>query len=48
MEAYLEDNRSSLDEVCDSQNECSKEYPAYRFCHPQAESEVMNEASRHR
>ena len=39
MEAYLEDNRPTLDEVCESQKECSKECPAYEFCHSKAESE---------
>ena len=39
MEAYLEDNRPSLDEVCESQKECSKECPAYRFCYLQRQSE---------
>ena len=46
MEAYLEDNRPTIDEVCESyfdkSNECNKECPLYRFCHPQAESEEMN------
>ena len=39
MEAYLEDNRPTIDEVCEWYDECTKECPAYRFCHPQAESE---------
>lgn len=39
MEAYLEDSRPSLDEVCGWYDECMKECPAYRFCHPQTESE---------
>lgn len=39
MEAYLEDNRPTIDEVCESYDECNKECPVYRFCYPQAESE---------
>ena len=39
MEEYLEDNRPSLGEVCDSQKECSKECPAYEFCLSLEESE---------
>ena len=41
MEAYLEDNRPTIDEVCEWywHDECNKECPCYRFCHPQAESE---------
>lgn len=35
MEAYLEDNRPIIDEVCESYSECNKECPLYRFCHPQ-------------
>lgn len=38
-EAYLEDNRPTLDEICESYEECNKECPEYEFCHPQAESE---------
>lgn len=40
MEAYLEDNRPSLDEVCESQKKCSKECPAYRFCYLQRQAET--------
>ena len=45
MEAYLEDNRPTLNEVCESQKECSKECPAIDFCYlqRQAESEDKNE-----
>lgn len=43
MEAYLEDNRPTIDEVCESYDECNKECPLYRFCHPQTESEDKNE-----
>ena len=39
MEAYLEDNRPTIDEVCESYDECNREGPVYRFCYPQAESE---------
>jgi hypothetical protein len=39
MEAYLEDNRPTIDEVCESYDECKEECPLYRFCHPQVESE---------
>lgn len=37
MTEYLEDNRPTLDEVCESYEECTEECPAYEFCHPQAE-----------
>ena len=33
MEAYLEDNRSTLDEICEGYDECTEECPAYEFCH---------------
>ena len=33
MEAYLEDNRPTIDEVCESYDECTEECPAYKFCH---------------
>ena len=39
MEAYLEDNRPTIDEVCESYDECNKACPLYIFCHSQAESE---------
>lgn len=39
MEAYLEDNRPTLDELCKEYEKCSEECPAYMFCH-RAESEV--------
>ena len=32
MEAYLEDNRPTLDEICKSYKECCKECPAYEVC----------------
>lgn len=32
MEAYLEDNRPTLDEICESYEECCKECLAYEFC----------------
>jgi hypothetical protein len=38
MEAYLEDNRPTLDEVCAEYDKCTKECPAYEFCF-KAESE---------
>ena len=38
MEAYLEDNRPTIDEVCESYDECNKKCSCYRFCHPQEES----------
>lgn len=41
MEAYLEDNRPTLDEICESYKECCKECPAYEVC--KAEKERMNE-----
>lgn len=40
MEAYLEDNRPTLDEVCMEYEECIEECPAYEFCNNKAESEV--------
>ncbi len=39
MEAYLEDNRPALDEVCSEYDKCIEECPAYGFCHNKAESE---------
>ena len=33
MEAYLEDNRPTLNEVCMGYEECAEECPAYEFCH---------------
>ena len=39
MEAYLDDNRPTLDEVCMEYDECTEECPAYEFCHSNAESE---------
>lgn len=45
MEAYLEDNRPTLDEICEEYDECTEECPAYEFCHPQTESEVRNDNS---
>lgn len=39
MEAYLEDNRPTIDEVCGSYEECTEECPVYEFCHTKAESE---------
>lgn len=32
MEAYLEDNRPTLDEVCKAYERCTEECPAYKFC----------------
>ena len=32
MEAYLEDNRPTLDEICEEYDECTEECPAYEFC----------------
>ena len=39
MEAYLEDNRPTLYEVCVEHEACIEECPAYEFCHGKAESE---------
>lgn len=39
MEAYLEDNRPTIDEVCESYDECNKDCPLYRFCHQQESEE---------
>lgn len=39
MEAYLEDNRPTLDEVCMEYEGCVEECPAYKFCHNKAEIE---------
>ncbi len=39
MEAYLEDNRPTMDEVCNSYDKCTKECPLYKYCHPQTGSE---------
>lgn len=40
MESYLEDNRPTIDEICESYDECNKECPLYKFCHPKTESEM--------
>lgn len=40
IESYLEDNRPTLDEVCEEYKECSENCPAWKFC--KAESEVDN------
>lgn len=46
MEAYLEDNRPTIDEVCEWYDECNPECPLYYIlCHPQEESEEGNEAN---
>lgn len=37
MEAYLEDNRPTLEEICEKSEECSEECPAYGFCHSKKE-----------
>jgi hypothetical protein len=39
MEAYLEDNRHTLDEVCIEYEKCIEDCPAYGFCHNKEESE---------
>ena len=31
-EPYLEDNRPSLEEVCEEQEECNETCPAYKCC----------------
>ena len=41
MEAYLEDNRPTLNEVCMKYEDCIKECPAYEFCHGNTESEEV-------
>lgn len=38
MEAYLEDSRPTLDEICEEYKKCCTECPAYGFCN-NAESE---------
>ena len=38
MEGYLEDNRPTMDELCESYDVC-EECPMYGYCHPEAESE---------
>ena len=43
MEAYLEDNRLTIDEVCESYDECNEGCPCYRFCHLQRESEEISD-----
>ena len=42
MEAYLEDNRPTLNEICEEYDECTEECPAYEFCNHKAESEVSD------
>lgn len=32
LEAYLEDTRPTLDEICEEQEECTEECPAWIFC----------------
>lgn len=39
MEAYLEDNRLTLDDICESYEECCKECPAYEFCKAEVKSQ---------
>ena len=43
MEAYLEDNRPTIDEICESYDKCNEECPSYKFCHPQEESEEISD-----
>ena len=38
MEEYLEDNRPSLEELCEEYDKCV-ECPAYEFCRSMEESE---------
>lgn len=35
MEEYLDDNRPTIDEVCEYYDECNKECPLFRFCKSQ-------------
>ncbi len=39
MEAYLDDNRPTLDEICKEYDECTEECPVYEFCYSKVESE---------
>ena len=39
MEAYLEDNRPIIDEICEQYDECNEDCSLYRFCNLQTESE---------
>ncbi len=32
LRPWLGDERPSLDEVCNSQDKCTEECPAYKFC----------------
>ena len=34
METYLEDNRPSMDDVCEEEESCSENCPCYKVCHP--------------
>ena len=39
MEAYLEDNRPTLNEICEEYDECTKECSGYEFCHSKTDCE---------
>jgi hypothetical protein len=38
MESYLEDNRPTLDEICEEYDECTEKCPSYECCHSKLES----------
>ncbi len=37
IESYLEDNRPTLDEVCEEYKECTEKCPAWKFCKVESE-----------
>ena len=37
IESYLEDNRPTLDEVCEEYKECTEKCPAWKFCKAETE-----------
>lgn len=41
MEAYLEDSRPTLDEICEEYKECCRECPAYGFCNMETPKDIV-------
>ena len=39
IESYLEDNRPTLDEVCEEYKECTEKCPAWKFCKGESEDQ---------
>ena len=38
IEPYLEDNRPTLDEICEEYKECTEKCPAWKFCKAESEN----------